>query len=139
MPGAVAPLELLDAPHLAEALRAGIYRVFSRAEHLNKINVFPVPDGDTGTNLAMTLQAVLAAVDKDERTHAGALLTRCADAAIDGARGNSGASFAQFLLGVGDRAGPDEKLGAKDFAVAVEAGANYARDAMTEPREGTLA
>jgi hypothetical protein len=138
MPGAVGPLALLDASHLAEALRAGIHRVFSHAEHLNKINVFPVPDGDTGTNLAMTLQAVLTAMDKDDRTHAGALLTRCADAAIDGARGNSGAIFAQFLLGVGDRAGPHEKLSAMDFASAVEAGASYARDAMTEPREGTL-
>jgi dihydroxyacetone kinase-like predicted kinase len=119
MPGVVAALELLDGPHLAAALRAGIYRVFSRAEHLNKINVFPVPDGDTGTNLAMTCRAVLAAVEKDERTHAGALLTRCADAAIDGARGNSGAIFAQFLLGVGDRAGPHEKLSPADFAAAV--------------------
>ena len=138
MAGVVAPLALLDGPHLAQALRAGIYRVFSRAEHLNKINVFPVPDGDTGTNLAMTLRAVLAAVDKDERTHAGALLTRCADAAIDGARGNSGAIFAQFLLGVGDRAGLHEKLSTSDFAASVEAGAAYARDAMTEPREGTM-
>jgi DegV family protein with EDD domain len=138
MAGVVAPLELLDGPHLAAALRAGIYRVFSRTEHLNKINVFPVPDGDTGTNLAMTLQAVLAAVERDPRTHAGTLLTRAADAAIDGARGNSGAILAQFLLGVGDRVGTHEKLSASDFAAAVAAGAIYARDAMTEPREGTV-
>jgi DegV family protein with EDD domain len=138
MPGGLAPLEQLDGPHLADALRAGIYRVFGRADHLNKINVFPVPDGDTGTNLAMTLRAVLVAVDKDERTHAGALVTRCADAAIDGARGNSGAIFAQFLLGVGDRAGPHERLGMREFAAAIDAGATYARDAMTEPREGTM-
>ncbi|HEV7717285.1 MAG TPA: DAK2 domain-containing protein, partial [Steroidobacteraceae bacterium] len=136
--GAVASVERLDGAHLANALRAGIYRLFSRAEHLNKINVFPVPDGDTGTNLAMTLQAVLTAVEREPPLHAGALLTRAADAAIDGARGNSGSILAQFLLGVGDHAGALETLSTSDFADAIRAGANYARDALTEPREGTL-
>jgi DegV family protein with EDD domain len=138
MAGAVATVERLDGAHLANALRAGIYRLFSRAEHLNKINVFPVPDGDTGTNLTMTLQAVLAAVEREPSLHAGPLLTRAADAAIDGARGNSGSILAQFLLGVGDHAGALETLTTTDFAGAVRAGAAYARDALTEPREGTL-
>lgn len=134
----VVTLERLDGSHLANALRAGIYRLFSRTEHLNKINVFPVPDGDTGTNLAMTLQAVLAVLDREPSLRAGELLTRGADAAIDGARGNSGAILAQFLLGVGDRAGPLETLTTADFAAAIRSGAAYARDALTEPREGTL-
>ena len=47
----------LDGLLLADLLRAGIYRLFQRTDHLNKINVFPVPDGDTGTNMAMTLAA----------------------------------------------------------------------------------
>jgi DegV family protein with EDD domain len=119
-------------------LRSGIYRVFSRQEHLNKINVFPVPDGDTGTNLAMTLRAVLAAIEREPPAHTGALLTRIADAAIDGARGNSGAILAQFLLGLGDRLVNQAQLTAADFASAVLGGAGYARDALTEPREGTI-
>ncbi len=49
----------LSGLDLSTALRAGIYRLISREEFINKINVFPVPDGDTGTNLALTLQAVL--------------------------------------------------------------------------------
>jgi dihydroxyacetone kinase-like predicted kinase len=61
MGGVVATLEQLDGSHLADALRAGIYRLFSRTEHLNKINVFRCRIRDTGTNLAMTVQAVLAA------------------------------------------------------------------------------
>ena len=77
---------------------------------INKINVFPVPDGDTGTNLALTLQAVLAALRANPEPHAGQLLTRVADAALDGARGNSGAILAQFLLGVGDRAATQPSL-----------------------------
>ena len=62
MNDAVAPILALDGAKLAAALRTGIHRLISREEVINKINVFPVPDGDTGTNLALTLQAVLAAL-----------------------------------------------------------------------------
>ena len=128
----------LRGTELSDALRSGIHRLISREEVINKINVFPVPDGDTGTNLALTLQAVLTALRAHPETHAGQLLTRVADAALDGARGNSGAILAQFLLGVGDRAGPSAELTAEGFAGAVAAGATYARDSLTEPREGTI-
>ncbi len=133
-----ATLKQLDGPQLADALRAGIYRLFARTDHINKINVFPVPDGDTGTNMSMTLAAVLPALEREPPRHAGQLLTRIADAALDGARGNSGAILAQFLLGVGDRVGHLERLDAVSFAAAVRVGAAYARDALTQPREGTL-
>ncbi len=128
----------LDAAQLADTLRAGIYRLFARSDHINKINVFPVPDGDTGTNLSMTLVAVLGVLDRGAPIHAGQLLVRVADAALDGARGNSGAILAQFLLGLGDRLGPLDRIGARDFALAAGAGAAYAREALTQPREGTL-
>ena len=59
MNAAVQPREAIGGVELAAALRAGIHRLISREEVINKINVFPVPDGDTGTNLALTLQAVL--------------------------------------------------------------------------------
>jgi len=127
----------LDGIALASALRAGIRRVIANQEHLNKINVFPVPDGDTGTNLALTLSAVLAAVRAAE-SHVGTLLARIADAAIDGARGNSGAILAQFFVGLGDRAAHLPALTPGDFAHAVEGGAAYAREALSEPREGTI-
>lgn len=128
----------LDGVALADALRAGIYRLFARTDHLNKINVFPVPDGDTGTNMAMTMSAVLTALDASRATHAGALLARIADAAIDGARGNSGAILAQWLLGLADRCASLETISPRDFALAAVTGAKYARDALEEPREGTL-
>ena len=112
MNAAVAPALALDGAELAAALRTGIHRLISREEVINKINVFPVPDGDTGTNLALTLQAVLAALRANPEPHAGQLLTRVADAALDGARGNSGAILAQFLLGVGDRAATQPSLDA---------------------------
>ena len=132
------PAQSLSGTELARALRAGIYRLISREEIINKINVFPVPDGDTGTNLALTMQAVLAALRGSQDTHAGQTLTRVADAALDGARGNSGAIFAQFLLGVGDRARHLAELTAEGFADAVSGGASFARESLAEPREGTI-
>jgi DegV family protein with EDD domain len=128
----------LDGAALAAALRTGIHRLISREEVINKINVFPVPDGDTGTNLALTMQAVLAALRAGGETHAGQLLTRVADAALDGARGNSGAILAQFLLGAGDRAALLPALSTAQFAEAMAAGAAYARESLAEPREGTI-
>ena len=127
----------LDGISLSAALRAGVRRVLANQEHLNKINVYPVPDGDTGTNLALTLGAVLSVL-REAEAHAGNLLTRVADAAIDGARGNSGAILAQFFVGVGDRAGQLPALATRDFADAVTGGATCAREALTEPREGTI-
>jgi DegV family protein with EDD domain len=129
---------VLDGTRLALLLRAGIQRLLSREEVINKINVFPVPDGDTGTNLALTLHAVLQSLRTRPGDHAGQLLTRVADAALDGARGNSGAILAQFLLGIGDRTGHLQRITAEDFAQAVAGGASYARDALAEPREGTI-
>ncbi len=131
-------LESLDGVRLAAALRTGIRRLLQQQEHINKINVFPVPDGDTGTNMALTLHAVFQQIGRVEIPHAGQLLTRVADAALDGARGNSGAILAQFFLGLGDHAAAAPTLGAKELATAMEGGARYARDAMAEPREGTL-
>lgn len=128
----------IDGLLLANLLRAGIYRLFARTDHLNKINVFPVPDGDTGTNMSMTLSSVLASIDRGAEPHAGVLLVRAADAALDGARGNSGAILAQFLLGLGDGAGHLARLTVPEFVAALHQGARYAREALSQPREGTL-
>ena len=131
-------LNELDGLQLADVLRAGIYRLFEQTDHLNKINVFPVPDGDTGTNMSLTLSAVLAALDRAPEPHAGSMLVRAADAALDGARGNSGAILAQFLLGLGDGAGHLARISTGEFASALRKGASYARDAPAQPREGTI-
>ncbi len=133
-----AAADSLDGLRLNFALQAGILRLLSRQEHLNKINVFPVPDGDTGTNLALTAHAVLGVLRKGPDRHAGKTLTRVADAALDGARGNSGAILAQFFLGLGDRLGHLPQLDPDEFTAGVDRGAAYAREALSEPREGTI-
>ena len=133
-----APILVLDGARLSRLLRAGIQRLLADQEHLNRINVFPVADGDTGTNMALTMSAVLSSLRRKQDDHAGTTLTRVADAALDGARGNSGAILAQFLLGMGDSASSHATLSTEQFAAAVSAGASYARDSLSEPREGTV-
>ena len=138
MSQAAPALPQLSAQQLCDGLRAGIYQLFRRADHINHINVFPVPDGDTGTNMAMTMSAVLGMLEKQPWQHAGQMLAKAADAALDGARGNSGAILAQFFLGVADRASSWAQLTVAEFTVAIEAGASNARLALMEPREGTI-
>ncbi|WP_116807616.1 DAK2 domain-containing protein [Steroidobacter cummioxidans] len=133
-----APVHELNGARLSRLLRAGIQRLLADQEHLNRINVFPVADGDTGTNMALTMSAVLASLRRGADDHAGTTLTRAADAALDGARGNSGAILAQFLLGMGDSAASHAALSTAQFATAVTTGAIYARDSLAEPREGTV-
>ncbi|MFU8821277.1 MAG: DegV family protein [Gammaproteobacteria bacterium] len=138
MTGPAPGIAYLDGLRLSRGLLAGIARVVADAEHLNRINVFPVPDGDTGTNLAVMLGAVRAALLRQRERHAGKLLEIVADAALDGARGNSGAILAQFFHGVCDASQDHPLLTTANFVAAVERGSSYAQDALTEPREGTI-
>lgn len=131
-------VQRLSGYGLRRALAAGIQRVIARRDEINRINVFPVPDGDTGTNLAFTLSAVLAGVRAPKLASAGEVLRRAAAEAIDGARGNSGAIIAQFFQGISEALGPSKRLTPGALARAVARGSSLAREAMAEPREGTI-
>ena len=132
------PRPLIRGPALRRALIAGARRVIAQREALNKINVFPVPDGDTGSNLAFTLGGVLAGALSRRTQGAGDLLRRVGEDAVDGARGNSGAILAQFFTGLAEAVGPVRALEPEALARAVRAGADSARQALSEPREGTI-
>lgn len=123
---------------LKRGLLAGIRRVLARRDAINRINVFPVADGDTGSNLAFTLSAVEQALRPLRLGSAGSLLRRAGDEAIDGARGNSGAILAQFLQGLGEYLADQPRLGLAELAAAADYGARQARAAVAEPREGTM-
>jgi hypothetical protein len=123
---------------LRRALTAGIQRVIAQRDELNRINVFPVPDGDTGTNLAFTLSAVLNALVARRQGHAGLVMQRAASEAIDGARGNSGAILAQFLQGVSETLNGRRTVTPQLLAEASATGSRLAREALAEPREGTI-
>ncbi|MEP6883086.1 MAG: DegV family protein [Dokdonella sp.] len=127
-----------DGRVLKRALIAGIGRVLSERDLLNRINVFPVPDGDTGSNLGFTLASVREALNGVRGNHVGMLFERMASEAIDGARGNSGAILAQFLQGCGEQLAGHSRLAVRNLASAADLGASQARMAIAEPREGTM-
>ena len=127
----------MSGTRFALALKSGIHRVIEEQAVLNRINVFPVADGDTGTNLTLTLGAALKVLERGE-DHLGTVLARLADALLDGARGNSGVILAQFFQGLSDSAQEAHRFTADTFSAAVVVGNEYARDAMAQPREGTI-
>ncbi len=128
----------VDGEVFADALRSGIYRVIGEQDLLNRINVFPVADADTGTNLSLTLGAALGLLAREQDRHLGTLLAALADTLLDGARGNSGAIIAQFFQGMSDDAADISRFTPYTFAKAVTKGSEYAHDALSNPREGTI-
>ena len=123
---------------LHRAIVAGIRKIVAHQDYLNKINVFPVPDGDTGTNMAFTMNAILDGTENHVHTRIDDMLEAVADSALDGARGNSGAILAQFFQGLSDGSVGLESMNAKQLSIAFSKGSEYARDALSEPKEGTI-
>jgi len=128
----------INGDALAMALVSGIHRVIGQQELLNRINVFPVADSDTGTNLSLSLSSALGVLQGDQGKHLGTMLAATADALLDGARGNSGAIIAQFFQGMSDSAGEITRFTTCTFGKAVSLGSEYAHDALSRPREGTI-
>jgi DegV family protein with EDD domain len=128
----------LDGDAFADAFISGIHRVVGAQDFLNHINVFPVADGDTGTNLSLSLGAALTVLQRQGEKHLGTLLASIADALLDGARGNSGAIVAQFFQGVSDSAGELSRFTPYTFGKAIANGSEYAHDALSKPCDGTI-
>ena len=102
-------------------------------EELDSLNVFPVPDGDTGTNLALTQRAVREALEREPPRSLGDAGPAISRASLMGARGNSGVILAQFLRGFCDRLCANEAASAAAVAEALERGAEEARRAVATP------
>ncbi len=128
----------IDGDTLARALTSGIHRVIGQQEYLNRINVFPVADSDTGTNLSLSLSAALGVLADEQEKHLGTMLAAVADVLLDSARGNSGAIMAQFFQGVSDSAGEITRFTSYTFGKAMKQGSDYAHDALSVPRKGTI-
>ena len=131
-------IEYIDGIRLYRSLLAGLRRVVSRQEYLNKINVFPVPDGDTGTNMAFTLTSIEEGIQNNAYSDIKKMSMAIADSALDGARGNSGAILAQFFVGFADGIKDVKKINTDEFSQAISHAKNYSYDALTKPREGTI-
>ncbi len=128
----------LDGPRLARSLFAAADWVAAGRDEINRINVFPVPDGDTGTNFSLTLRSVadaLRALGDASLPETGRTMAR---AAVLGARGNSGMMLAHFLLGFSDALGDRPTADARQVAAAVRAGSDRLSTSLDDPREGTI-
>ncbi|MCF8368740.1 MAG: DegV family EDD domain-containing protein [Bacteroidales bacterium] len=126
----------LDGKRFYYSFIAGAQKIFEHYQVINKINVFPVADGDTGTNLASTMRSIIdtAIPTYNIKVTANAL----ADAALVGARGNSGIIFAQFLYGFSNEIPNNNNLSINDFAEIIKKAVRYAYEAIANPVEGTM-
>ncbi len=132
-----ATFQVLTRERLRQCLIAGAERVIASRDTLNRINVFPVPDGDTGTNLAATMRAVVDGLRRPLPT-LDAVSTTMALSALSGAQGNSGVILAQFLQGLREGIADSAHLTIERFVHAVRHAAERAREALAQPREGTI-
>lgn len=131
-------ISYIDGPRLRRSLIAACeYAQRQRAE-LNRINVFPVPDGDTGTNLALTVRSIADRLRENRDDGASAVADAAAEAAVLGARGNCGMMLSHFLLGFAAQVSNETRLTPEEFAEALTAGVTHLQGALETPVEGTI-
>jgi hypothetical protein len=128
----------VDGPRLRRSLLAAADWVAAGRDELNRINVFPVPDGDTGTNMCLTLRAVAHALRDLGDAPLQQVTEAMAQASIRGARGNSGLMLSQFLLGLKEGLGTLAQATSADLARAIRAGFERINGALDQPVEGTI-
>ena len=113
-------------------------RINQMEQYLNDINVFPVADGDTGTNMAATMSSIVKGIKKCKESSFTKIISVIADSALTGARGNSGAILAQFFQGLAEATKDKVRLSTETFAQAATKAAEQARKAISHPQEGTI-
>ncbi len=123
---------------MRRALIAGVRHLVAHKDHLNTINVFPVADGDTGTNMAGTMRAVVDGILGSRERGLNRMLRMIADLALSGARGCSGTILAQFLHGLAQETVDALHVTTRIFGLGVRRAVAYPYDAVSEPREGTI-
>lgn len=128
----------LDGHRLRRTLLAAIEHVSAERRELNRINVFPVPDGDTGTNLTLTLRSMSEALTPLRSGSVSEVAGVAAEACLLGARGNSGMLFSRFVLGFARSLEKKVRAGTRDVAEALTAGSGSLGDALESPQEGTI-
>lgn len=113
-------------------------RLAEKSDYVNALNVFPVPDGDTGTNMSMTFKAAVKEIENIDSDSIAEVSKKLAKGALMGARGNSGVILSQILRGISKGLADFEEVSAKDFANALQEGSNSAYKAVMRPTEGTI-
>ncbi len=128
----------LSGSDLRQMLAMGATLLEENVELVNSLNVFPVPDGDTGTNMLLTMQSALEEVSKASSEDFGAVAQAAAHGSLMGARGNSGVILSQILRGIARSADARKTIESSELAAALKEGANTAYRGIGKPVEGTM-
>ncbi len=131
-------ISVFDGQDLKKAMLAGAAWLEEHRDAINALNVFPVPDGDTGSNMAATMQAAIRDIVNSDETSAGVIAAKIAHGALLGARGNSGVILSQILRGTAQALDKKQTFTATDLANALQEAQRMAYRAVIKPVEGTI-
>ena len=124
---------------LKNAILSGSNNISKYKKQINELNIFPVPDGDTGTNMSMTITAAAEAMEAlEDAAPAGEVAKRAASAMLRGARGNSGVILSLLFRGISKGLEGKEEISSEDLVTAMELGVDEAYKAVMKPTEGTI-
>ena len=133
------PRRSCDGAGFLAAFRNAVATLEAHVDEINALNVFPVPDGDTGTNMLATVRAALEEADKvGPEADAATVAQAAAFGALMGARGNSGVITSQIFRGMAEGLGGKSRFNGLDLAHALTQGAKTAYGAVAKPVEGTI-
>lgn len=130
--------EILLAEDLHKMFKYATGMLSRNKEQLNALNVFPVPDGDTGTNMHLTMRSAMEELKSLDSLTINKVCRALSMGALMGARGNSGVILSQIIRGITRSLGPKEKINTNDFAKALQEGSQAAYKAVMRPTEGTI-
>ncbi len=131
-------MNTIDAKLLAKMFLAGAKNLEVKKEWINELNVFPVPDGDTGTNMTLTIMSAVKEVNDISNLTLETLAKAISSGSLRGARGNSGVILSQLLRGFTKKIREHEELDAVTIARAIDKGVETAYKAVMKPKEGTI-
>ncbi len=131
-------ISVFDGQDLKKAIVAGAAWLEEHREVINALNVFPVPDGDTGSNMSATMQAAVRDIKMSTESLAGVVAAKIAHGALLGARGNSGVILSQILRGLAQGLDKKSTFSASDLANAFQEASRLAYRAVIKPVEGTI-
>ena len=131
-------IKTINGATFRKMIVAGAGLLEQNKKYVDSLNVFPVPDGDTGTNMFLTMKSAVNEVSKCINNNMDSLSEAFAKGALKGARGNSGVITSQIFKGFCSETGKCSEITTKIFARAMQEGANIAYKAVTKPKEGTI-
>jgi DegV family protein with EDD domain len=137
-PNQVIAMKEIDAAKFKEIIKGGMEHLFQERELLNRINVFPVPDGDTGDNLVHTLKPAYDQIDTLNEPRLDNLAARLAAEMLMSAKGNSGVIFSQFFFSFAKALKGKAGIGPADFSLAMEKAVHETYESIAVPQEGTI-